>query len=187
MSRPDSLPQDEASRPGGASDEPRRGGSSGAPVRSFRDARWLNWILRLLVGGAFVFAGVMKIADPAKFVLDVENYRLVPHVLVNLVAILVPWTEVVTGFFVLVGIWQRAAALIITGLTTMFAVVIGSALTRGLNIECGCFGTVGGKHIGLVNLAIDATLSGLATLLVWSTGAPRDPAGIPESGPAQLS
>jgi len=33
-----------------------------------------------------------------------------------------------------------------------------------LNIECGCFGTIGGKHIGLVNLAIDATLLFLAAL-----------------------
>lgn len=138
--------------------------------RSLQVSRSLNWILRLLVGGAFVFAGVLKIADPAKFVLDVENYRLVPHMLLHLVAIFIPWIEVVTGLFVLAGIWQRAAALIITLLTLMFAVVISSALARGLNIECGCFGTVGGKHIGLTNLAIDATLFSLAAVLVWQAG-----------------
>ena len=125
----------------------------------------LNWILRLLVGGAFVFAGALKIADPAKFAVDVSNYRLVPHELINLVAILVPWIEVTAGLFVLAGIWLRAAALVITSLTVMFFAVIVSALARGLNIECGCFGTVGGKHVGLVNLAIDATLFSLAALL----------------------
>lgn len=110
-------------------------------------------------------AGTLKIADPAKFALDVSNYRLVPHELINLVAILVPWIEITAGAFVLAGIWLRAAALVITGLTVMFFVVIVSALARGLNIECGCFGTIGGKHIGLVNLAIDCTLLLLATLL----------------------
>ena len=126
----------------------------------------LNGILRLLVGGAFVFAGALKMADPAKFVLDVGNYRLVPDELINLVAILIPWIEITAGVFVLAGIWLRAAALVITGLTALFFAVIVSALARGLNIECGCFGTIGGKHIGWVNLAIDSTLLFLAGLLV---------------------
>ena len=134
-------------------------------------APYLNGCLRLLVGGMFVFAGALKIADPAGFAVAVGNYRLVPHELTNLVAVLVPWVEVVAGVLVLAGIWLRAAALVITSLTVMFAVVIVSALARGLNIECGCFGTMGGKHIGLVNLAIDTALFGLAALLVWRTRA----------------
>ncbi|HTH49666.1 MAG TPA: MauE/DoxX family redox-associated membrane protein [Candidatus Limnocylindria bacterium] len=143
---------------------------SGAEASGSRNAAtWGRWLLRLVVGGAFVFAGSMKIADPAKFVLDVENYRLVPHVFLNLVAILLPWIEVVTGLFVLAGVWLRAAALVITCLTLIFALIISSALARGLNIECGCFGTVGGKHIGLVNLGIDTTLFCLAALLVLLT------------------
>ena len=126
----------------------------------------LNVILRLLVGGAFVVAGALKVADPAKFALDVSNYRLVPYELINLVAILLPWIEITSGLFVLAGIWLRAAALVITSLTVMFLVLIVSALARGLNIECGCFGTVGGKHIGLVNLVIDSALLVLSALLV---------------------
>ncbi len=126
----------------------------------------LNVILRLLVGGAFVVAGALKVADPAKFALDVSNYRLVPYELINLVAILLPWIEITSGLFVLAGIWLRAAALVITSLTVVFLVLIVSALARGLNIECGCFGTVGGKHIGLVNLVIDSALLALSALLV---------------------
>lgn len=118
----------------------------------------LTILLRLLLGGAFVFAGVLKIIDPAKFAQDVTNYRLVPDQLVNLVAILLPWLEVVAGLFVLTGVWLRAATLVLTALTALFLVVILSALARGLNIECGCFGTVGGKHIGLINLGIDGVL-----------------------------
>jgi uncharacterized membrane protein YphA (DoxX/SURF4 family) len=128
-------------------------------------AIYIAWLLRLVVGGAFIFAGVLKIADPAKFAIDVSNYRLVPHELINLVAILMPWMEVVAGAFVLTGIWLRAAATVIASMTVMFAIVILSALARGLNIECGCFGTLGGKHIGLVNLAIDTTLFCLSAWL----------------------
>ena len=147
-----------------------------------------NGILRLLVGGAFVIAGALKIADPAKFALDVSNYRLVPHELINLVAILVPWIEITAGSLVLAGIWLRPAALVIASLTVMFFAVIVSALARGLNIECGCFGTIGGKHIGLVNLAIDSTLLFLAALLARrSPGCPANEifreAGAPNSAP----
>jgi putative oxidoreductase len=147
---------------------------------------YLNWILRLVVGGAFVFAGALKIADPAAFAIAVSNYRIVPHELINLVAILMPWIEVVAGSFVLAGIWPRAAALVITSLTVMFAVIIGSALARGLNIECGCFGTMGGKHIGLVNLAIDTTLFCLAALLAWRGGDCPRQAKIQEGRGAEL-
>ncbi len=141
----------------------------------------LPWVLRLIVGGAFVLAGGLKIANPAKFALDVSNYRLVPHELINLVAILIPWVEVTAGCFVLAGIWLRAAALVITGLTVMFLFVIGSALARGLNIECGCFGTIGGKHVGLVNLAIDLTLLSLAVLLTWRSADGSRKAVTPEA------
>lgn len=131
---------------------------------------YVNWLLRLLVGGLFVFSGGLKIADPAKFAHAVGNYRLVPHELINLVAILLPTVEFVAGSFLLAGVWLRAAALLITSLTAVFAVVIVSALARGLNIECGCFGTLGGKHIGMTNLAIDATLFCLAAFLTYRVG-----------------
>jgi uncharacterized membrane protein YphA (DoxX/SURF4 family) len=142
--------------------------------------------LRLVVGGAFVLAGALKIAHPAEFALAVANYRLVPHALTNPVAILMPWVEVVAGSLVLAGIWLRAAALVITGLTGMFALVILSALARGLNIECGCFGTMGGRHIGLVNLAIDVGLLGLSALLMWRTGAGAEQK-ISSEGPVRRS
>lgn len=139
-------------------------------AESAANSNRINWLLRSVVGGAFVLAGALKIADPAQFAIDVAHYRLLPLGLVNLVAILLPWIELVAGLFVLAGIWLRAASLVLTSLTVMFLFVILSALARGLNIECGCFGTVGGQHVGLVNLAIDATLLIFAALLFVRSG-----------------
>ncbi len=156
------------------------------PFAPKNSAIYIAWMLRLVVGGAFIFAGVLKIADPAKFAIDVSNYRLVPHQFTNLVAILMPWMEVVAGAFVLTGVWLRAAALLIAGMTVMFAIVILSALARGLNIECGCFGTLGGKHIGLVNLAIDLTLFCLAAWLVRCSQGFRSSTGEHPAEPGRL-
>ncbi|HSH93040.1 MAG TPA: MauE/DoxX family redox-associated membrane protein [Roseimicrobium sp.] len=140
---------------------------------------WLVHGLRFLVGGAFLFAGILKIMGPAKFAIDVANYRLVPHDMINLVAVLLPWIEVTAGVFVLAGVWLQPAAVVITFLTGTFLIAILSALARGLNIECGCFGTVGGRHVGLVNLLIDSTLLLLSVLLLRRSGkcVPGDGAG----------
>jgi uncharacterized membrane protein YphA (DoxX/SURF4 family) len=116
-----------------------------------------------------VLAGALKIADPAKFALDIANYRIAPRELINLVAILLPWIELTAGAFVLAGVWLRTSALVLSSLTILFFAIIVSALARGLNIECGCFGTVGGRHVGLVNLGIDTALFTVATLLAART------------------
>ena len=128
-----------------------------------------NWLLRLLVGGAFVIAGILKIADPAVFAVDVSHYRLVPHALINPVVIVLPWIELVAGVCVISGFWLRSGALLIAAMTAMFFFVIISALARGLNIECGCFGTIAGKTIGLQTLAIDLGCFCLVALLIWRT------------------
>ena len=153
---------------------------------SLNRSTYFNWLLRLVLGGMFVFAGGLKLADPAKFATAVGNYRLVPHSMIHLMAITLPGVELVAGGFLLAGIWLRAAAGVITSLTLVFAVVILSALARGLNIECGCFGTIGGKHIGLTNLAIDATLFCLAALLTWRVGGGRQQTLSQENRCAEL-
>ena len=125
-----------------------------------------NRLVRLGVGGTFVWTGAIKILEPAPFALAIGNYRLVPHELINIVAILVPWIEVIAGLSVLAGIWLRAGAFIIMVITAIFLLAIASALARGLDIECACFGTIGGNRIGLHTLAIDFALFCLSALLV---------------------
>jgi putative oxidoreductase len=130
-------------------------------------ARAFDAFLRIALGCAFVGAGVIKIADPAQFAGVVDNYHLLPRAFLNPVAILLPWLEMVAGLSVLVGFWTRAGALLLSVLTIVFFLAISSALVRGLNIECGCFGTVSGSRIGLQHLALDGAVFGLAALLIW--------------------
>ena len=159
------------SQPDDSAGSPRTGRSSlERPCLQRLRATGINWSLRILVGGAFIVAGSLKIANPEQFAVAVGNYRILPHGLINLVAIILPWVEVVAGLFLLAGVWMRAALMVIISMTLVFAAAILSALARGLNIECGCFGTIGGKHIGLVNLAIDTTLFCLAVFLAWRVG-----------------
>jgi uncharacterized membrane protein YphA (DoxX/SURF4 family) len=129
--------------------------------------KWLNTALRLIVGGVFVYAGVIKILDPAGFASDVANYRLLPHSLVNLLAITLPWVEVVAGTLLTLGIWGRASAMVVTLMTCVFLVAITQAIARGLDIRCGCFGTVEARQVGLTTLLTDVALMAGATWLAW--------------------
>ena len=123
--------------------------------------------IRLVLGGVFVFAGATKIVDPGQFATDIANYRLLPHECVNLFAITLPWVELVAGLLLIVGIWGRASAMVIAVMLGVFLVAIGSAVARGLNINCGCFGTVEGRKVGLIALAQDVVMIGGAAWLCW--------------------
>ncbi len=131
------------------------------------DNKWVHLLLRWALAGVFIFAAVSKITAPDKFAIAISNYRLLPHEWVNLAAIVVPWVEVMTALLLIFGVWVRASALVFTGMTVAFFFMISSALARGLNIECGCFGTIGGKRVGLTSLLLDAALLLMAAWLVW--------------------
>ena len=117
-----------------------------------------HFILRLALGGIFIAAGVVKIINPAGFASDISNYRMLPHEWINLLAITLPWVEVIAGGLLIVGIWKRTNALLITLMLVVFLVAIGQAVARNLNIECGCFGTVGGRKVGLIAIAEDVAM-----------------------------
>jgi putative oxidoreductase len=129
---------------------------------------WIPLLMRLFLGGFYVVAGAVKIPDPGRFAEAVANYRLLPHELINLAAIILPWVEVVAGLFLILGLWLRASAWLINAMTVLFIVAIGSAVARGLSIECGCFGTVGGREVGLKAIAEDVLLLAFGLWILWS-------------------
>jgi uncharacterized membrane protein YphA (DoxX/SURF4 family) len=100
---------------------------------------WLALLLRLYLGGVFLFASLHKIAHPGTFALDVATYQFLPLAFVNVFALTVPWIELLIGIQLLVGFRARAAALVCSLLMIAFMIALGSALARGLDLSCGCF------------------------------------------------
>ncbi len=140
----------------------------------------LNFILRLALGGIFVYAGAVKIINPAGFAADIANYRMLPHEWIHLLAITLPWIEVAAGLLLIAGVWKRASALLITLMLAVFIAAIAQAVARNLNIECGCFGTVGGRKVGLLAIAEDLAMLAVAW---WLTLRETDSAAPPTSAP----
>jgi hypothetical protein len=70
-------------------------------------------------------------------------------------------------------------------MTLLFIVSIASAVARGLNVECGCFGTVGGRKVGLAAIAEDAVLLVMGLFIVWQTARGSQTASaVPANGTA---
>ncbi|MCP5064676.1 MAG: DoxX family membrane protein [Ignavibacteriae bacterium] len=109
-------------------------------------------IIRLYVALVFILSGLDKINDLSTFSDAIENYKLLPLTLVNIVSIIIPWIEVVAGTMLLLGIFIKENSIIIFSMLSIFTLAIFIALLKGLNIDCGCQGTSLGQQIGIWKL-----------------------------------
>lgn len=126
-------------------------------------------LLRLLLGGVFVAAGALKVVDPSAFANDVARYGLVPHALVNLMALTLPWIEVLAGGLLIVGVWKQASAAVIAAMNAVFLVAVSVALARGLEV-CGCFGATVARKASAWTLVEDAVFLAAALWLCRTKG-----------------
>jgi len=124
-------------------------------MTTFLSNKYLLLIIRLILGALFIYSAVTKIIDIDYFAKSLYNYRLLPEESLNFFALIIPWLEFIVGLLLITGIYVRESALLGTSLMILFIAAIGIALTRGLDIECGCFGTRDGNRVGVLKIIED--------------------------------
>jgi uncharacterized membrane protein YphA (DoxX/SURF4 family) len=134
------------------------------------DLPWRNilWrIVGLIVGGIFIYAGVIKALDPLRFATDIDNYKMLPWAIGVRLAFYLPWLEILCGLAVILGLLYRGGLSILTALTLIFIGASIIAKARGLDITCGCFGHASKNWSFTSHLAVDlAILVALVTLWI---------------------
>jgi len=107
---------------------------------------WLTIRVQIALGVIFVVAALPKIVDPPSFAHMIYHYKLVPFQLINFMALVMPWIELLCGLALILGIWKETARTIIAALLLTFIIAISINLLRGNAIDCGCFDvTAAGK------------------------------------------
>ena len=100
----------------------------------------IGLLARLILGAVLAVAGGLKVTSPATSARAVRAFQILPYDLAGYVGYALPVVEIVVGLLLVTGLFTRVSAVV--GGLLMLAFIIGiiSAWTRGLAIDCGCFG-----------------------------------------------
>ncbi len=130
--------------------------------------KYIVVLARLFIGGLFVYAAVYKVWDPGSFAVAVRNYMIVPAQYSNLVALTLPWVELAVGLFLILGVQVKPSAFLATGMLAVFLGAMVYAYSIGLDIDCGCFGSVkeSAGRIGPYHILRDSALLSISFLII---------------------
>jgi uncharacterized membrane protein YphA (DoxX/SURF4 family) len=135
---------------------------------------WIGLVARLVTGGVWIAAGLLKLPDPAGSVRAVRAYDLLPEAVVPTIGHVLPVLEVVVGLCLVLGLLTRTMAVVSALLFVAFIIGIASAWARGLQIECGCFG--GGGELAGASAKYPGEIArdvGLLLASLWLVVRPR--------------
>ena len=147
------------------------------PLEASRTADWKPWvglIARLGLAAVWIFAAWTKF-DLAETTRNVRNYELpVPDGINVVIGHALPFLEIGIGILLVLGLFTRLSGVVSSLMLVAFIIGIGSAWSRGLTIDCGCFGNGG-------QIAPDQTQYpqriaedvGFLVLAVWLAAFPR--------------
>ena len=101
--------------------------------------KMLRLAFRLLLALTFAFAAVLKIRDPQSFFDAIQTYRILEQFPAAVVAIWLPWLELVLAGALWFGGFKRISSALLALLCCVFLVALAQAWIRGIDITCGCF------------------------------------------------
>lgn len=107
---------------------------------------WVTLVARLVLGGALLVAGALKVGSPLVSARAVQAYQILPFDVAAYVGYALPVVEIILGLLIVLGLYTRITAAVGALLMVVFIAGIASAWARGLSLDCGCFG--GGGQIG---------------------------------------
>ncbi len=133
-------------------------------LKLFLTHRWTVRFCQIGIGLLFAAAALAKLGDLHSFQEEIHNFKILPVAVENLAAMTLPWIELVAALALILGIRARSGALVAASLMAVFLVAVVVAMARGLDIECGCFGTADGTRVGLLKLLENSGMLALAAV-----------------------
>jgi hypothetical protein len=94
----------------------------------------------VIIGAAFLHSGYMHMNFPFAFLSSIMGYSILNGIVAIVLAGALPAMLVILGVWNCAGVNKRLVAPMSSALLFVFAIAQWSALVRGLDIQCGCFG-----------------------------------------------
>jgi putative oxidoreductase len=130
--------------------------------------RWLLIAGRLALAVIFLWSSIAKLRQPwIQFAISIEGFKIVPDTFLEPMARTLPWLELMAGLGLLVNVLARWAALGATLMLVVFNTAGIWAYAKGLQVDCGCFGSGAAdpigpmwfvEHIGMLLLGVLVTI-----------------------------
>lgn len=136
-------------------------------LKALLDNDLLKLIARVVLGFMFLVVAVGKIYDAGAFAKEITRYSMAPELIVNFMAIVMPWLELATGLLIIAGIRVKANAALIGAMLIMFIAAVATAWARGLNINCGCYSNLAKEVVGIKKILENSSLLILAVYLFY--------------------
>lgn len=144
------------------------------PVLRFLDHPVHNWAglaIRVVVGSVFIYAAISKIARPMDFAWSIAMYRMLDYRYVHLLAVVLPWAELICGVTLLSGLWTRGSAVVVCGMTVMFIWALTHAITHQIEMtSCGCFSQAGAKALSTHQSTVSKSLLHRDIAMLFAAG-----------------
>jgi len=124
-------------------------------------------VVRLLLGGLLLVAGVLKIGHAADLAASIAGFRLLPAAIVGPLALALPYLEVLAGGYLIAGLFTRAVAAIAALQFVLYAGAIASAVLRHIPANCGCFGPNDVTQADWPHVGFDLALAAAGAFVAW--------------------
>lgn len=123
---------------------------------------------RIALACVFLAAAPHKILVPAEFAQSLSSYQILPDMLINFIALTLPWLEMLVAFLLLCQVWTGPSLLLANAMLTVFLGALVLAYVRGIDIACGCFSSLRTPSDAMtLYIARDAAFLVLGLIAAW--------------------
>lgn len=124
--------------------------------------------VRFGLGALLVWSGFSKISEPYEFLSILHRYQLVPSKVALLIAVVLPWLELLLGISLSMNLLPLGASVGAAALGVGFLGAQASVLARNLIVPCGCFDMTGGEAVGTMTMIRTGVFLAAAILLSYA-------------------
>jgi len=117
--------------------------------------RTMDW----LIGSLMIVSSWLHLRNHMMFYLQVAEYRIIPAQVLPFFALTVPWLMLFAGMMIIVRAGHPVGAVVGVAVFIMFGIAQAWAILNKYDIDCGCFGSVAQKKIGVLSMLLPFALA----------------------------